>query len=148
MTNSIFTKYKNHLEGLGAAPELIKDFEGKYNISRSKDENMIRNFYIESCEKFNFTQPFEVDGRPRFSRNKHKGQNDSSRKDAIDENTYRRGYAQGFEAAIAMLEKENISISNIKEHYQKIDKWRKRPFQILDTLPGDDEGEANWFLIE
>ena len=135
--------WRDYLVKLNAPEPLLVEFDETTKIAKaigSKDD--IQFHVIEVCLNHKFTAPFEHDGYPRVVRD-----GDPCPKNATEENCYRRGYYQGFVAALELM-KEQKSIIEIDTERQSLLAWRRRPFQIIQSQPGSDEGEATWLKKE
>lgn len=142
-----------------AAPQaLIECFLELVQINSSFEEPDLRadvnDLFIEACRQFNFTRPFESDGRKRSFRaytlpsdhaeyepDSGSGNFFAKRERPGDlgrEQAYRRGYDQAF-AEAARTFKAGKPISEIEERQKAIHSWRLRTIQIIGSLPGADE---------
>lgn len=139
MDKTLVAKWRKSLEGLNGPTEMLKDFD-----SLTKLGGDIKHIIIEICIKHNFTKPFESDGKPRAIRHYLKTNSDFSG-DIIEESGYRRGYDQGFKASLSMWQNHK-SIAEAEKVSKEVKAWRIRPFQILDSPPGSEEGEKEWLL--
>jgi hypothetical protein len=110
-----------------------------------------RDLLIDACKVANFTRPFENDGRKRSFRarllpEKHPDFRDdvgssfvtTSRNTPGEEQSYRRGYDQGFSAALSALD-AGEKAETLDERAKEIHRWRTEQIQIIGTLPGDKE---------
>ena len=135
--------YHNHLAHLGASRELLNHFDQLVAISEHPiTTDKLKSSVIEVCIKHKFLRPFEVDGTPRVLRQVYNDDFDGVG-DSVQEVGYRRGYDQGFQAALDLWRKQK-TLSEAEEFARRLHSWRIRPFQILGSSPGDDEGEATW----
>jgi hypothetical protein len=142
-----------------AAPQaLIDSFLELVEINDSFADQALRadinDLFVEACRKFNFTKPFEDDGRKRSFRAYHlpsehsEYEHDSGSSvffakqerpgDLGREQAYRRAYDQGFSDAREMI-KAGKPISEIENRQKAIHSWRVRRIQIVGSLPGSDE---------
>src|SRR6202007_853085 len=62
------------------------------------------------------------------------------------EQSYRRGYDQGFAEARRMFD-EDASVEKIKKREKEVHTWRTRPIQILGSFPGSDENFEKCFTV-
>ena len=137
-------EWRNYLIRLKAPPALLKQFDEitKFAIVTKSTLN-IKCHVIEACVSHHFTAPFEQDGNVRVLRYQGDDCSVFSRGNPAEENSYRRGYDQGFSAALKMI-KDRKSVKDMEEFGKSILAWRRRPFQIIGSLPGSEEGEKTW----
>lgn len=149
---SILKRHKAPLELIEYFLELV-DFAEKNNF-----EDDVNDLIFDACKKFGFSKPYEGDGkervfRPRLLPKDHPDFAEDTpavsfmfrvvgrRKQSgelAQEQSYRRGYDQGFNAAVKML-KSRASIKKIESEEKAIHDWRTRRLQILGSRPGSDE---------
>jgi hypothetical protein len=141
----------------GAPDELISLFQELVAINTQCGFSAsVRELLIDACRRFNFAAPFSMDGQVRHFRARvladshpeHDGDCFDRRgsADIKSEQSYRRGYDQGFAEAFRMF-KEGASIAQIEQRQKEIHSWRTRPLQILGSFPGSDENFENCFVV-
>ena len=144
-------KFRERLKDCNASAAILADFNERVVINDRLPENIqnpVEYFFEETCRKFNFTAPFETDGRPRTFRARllDEGHPDyrkdvggnfiiSSNNSPGEEQCYRRGFAQGFSDARQMVE-DKRNLAAIKNREIQISDWRTCSIQIIGTLPG------------
>lgn len=139
-------QYRDYLAHLGAPTELLSDFDARVAIHQDLEtSDDPKDIVIEVCIQHRFLKPFEADGKARAFRNRINDDRDGVG-DTVEEIGYRRGYDQGFQAAIAIWQ-DSRTLSEAEELAKRIHCWRVRPIQIIGSTPGDDEGETNWFSM-
>ena len=117
----------------------------------SEMQSSERKLLIDACKIENFTRPFEADGRKRSFRARLLPESHPDFRDDVggsivftsknspgEEQSYRRGYDQGFGAAVRAM-KANTSLRIIEKELEVIHKWRTEPLQVIGTLPGGKE---------
>jgi hypothetical protein len=140
-----------------APEELISQFQELVAINtQCAFSSSIRELLIDACRRFNFTAPFSMDGQVRHFRARvlaeshpeHDGDcfNHHGSADIKSEQSYRRGYDQGFAEAFRMF-KESASIVQIEQRRKEIHSWRTRPLQVLGSFPGSEENFENCFVV-
>src|SRR5580700_2763455 len=99
-----------------APEELISSFKELIQInSRFGHKASIRELLLDACKQFNFSAPFSLDGTPRYFRpylldTHNPAYFRDCRENQIDigtigrEQSFRRGYDQGFAAALRMID--------------------------------------------
>jgi hypothetical protein len=141
-----------------APEELISSFRELIQVNfRLESKAPVRDLLFDACKEFNFSGPFSIDGTPRYFRpyllDRHNpAYFPDCRENQIDigtvgrEQSYRRGYDQGFAEARLMFE-EGTSPGQIKQREKEIHAWRTRPVQILSSSPGSDENFDKCFIV-
>ena len=153
------SKAVNILKRHKAPPELIEYFLELIDFAERNDtEDDINDLIFDACRKFAFSKPYEGDGQERVFRARllprdHPDFSEDTpsvsfmyrvlgrRKqpgELAQEQTYRRGYDQGFHAAVRMI-KSGQSIKKIEHEEKTIHDWRTRRIQIQGSRPGSDE---------
>lgn len=143
----------------GASPELIERFTDLAVTSQLYGTgDTIKELVIDACRKFDFSEPFCMDGQKRHFRSRlldksHHGcapdchDAHSSDVDLGREQAYRRGFDQGFSEARYMIEHEHKNVNDLKSRQKEIHAWRIRPLQIVGSRPGADENFENCFVL-
>jgi hypothetical protein len=142
------------LKQTNAPAALLAKFESLVAINNRLPSNAkasIEELMLDACKEFNFTKPFEADGRKRSFRARLLPENHSDYRADVggnfvfrsenspgEEQAYRRGYDQGFHLAFEMF-KEKKSVKQFQEQADKIQNWRVAQVQVIGTLPGGDE---------
>jgi hypothetical protein len=138
-----------------APHELICCFKELLDInSQLEFRAPIKDLLLDACKKFNFVAPFSMDGKERLFRayaldSEHPGfacDCFDPHNGPIAEQSYRRGYDQGFAAARRMLE-SGETLTQIKQREKEIRAWRTRPVQIVGSPPGSDENYESCFVV-
>lgn len=147
-------KFRARLSACKASKTILTDFDELIDINARLPETLqcrIEDLFEDICLRYNFTAPFESDGRQRTFRAslldcdhpQYKpdiGGNFifSSTNTPAEEQCYRRGYSQGFAKARSMIE-EKFTVSAIENKEAEIQLWRTSKIQLLGTLPGEKE---------
>lgn len=145
--------YIKLLKQVDASDELISRFqcivEIDENIAADSDDlESLDRLLFDVCRQFNFTKPFEQDGKRRWIR-PHLLPSDSENHcsdtpqwegdfDPKIEQAYRRGYDQGFKQAQIMLG-QKLEPKKLIEKEKEIYKWRMSKLLLGSTPPGQSE---------
>ncbi len=130
------------LEELNAPAELIREFVERFEVYGEKPEN-VEYTLIELCARHRWARIFESDGSPRTFRanllapDDPEFRRDSGSQTLGEEQSYRRGYDQGFGAALAVFKSHGVK--RAEELSSMVREWRVRRVQRMGSPPGSPE---------
>jgi hypothetical protein len=147
-----YNRARTLLEKFDAPEALLAYFDRSAALHEqfdASDSDTPARMLMSVCKKFNFTPPFEQDGRHRTFRPYKRETDDpeyvADTRPNVDslnaraiEQGYRRGYDQGFAEARRLVE-QGTDLKSLKLRERQLHAWRTAAVQILGSLPGSDE---------
>jgi hypothetical protein len=132
-------RMKRILQACEASPEILRDFDNLCHFRKTESaEELLR----EICVRHGFTRPYaresqQVVIRPYSLRRDHPNyHSDDSDDDLNSEQSYRRGYDQGANEVLEMLQ-ASATIAQVEPRLREIHQWRTQPIQCLHAAPGE-----------
>ena len=137
--------YKHMIEKLrhsGAPDALVEQFRRLYEVYGADPRHMLSDL-VSVCSAHNWTAIFETDGierhvRPMFLPADHADScSDTIATNPPEEQAYRRGYEQGFAAALQVI--ATGGQAEAERTLDRVHAWRTRSIRALGSPPGAEE---------
>lgn len=129
------------LSACDAPPEIVADFDNLCRHWEPGDLATAEELLRDACRRSNFIAPWQVPGRavgfrPYSLSSRHPDHRSDTHGDTpAEEQSYRRGFDQGANDVLQMLE-AGQTLADVRKHLQAIHSWRVQIVQELGAAPG------------
>lgn len=133
------------LNELNAPDELVREFRERFDVYGEEPENVELALVDIAC-RHGWTRIFEADGKARSIRavrlpdDSPEYRRDAHSRTPGEEQCYRRGFDQGFAAALEMIKSDGPGAAT--NEGKRIHNWRTNAVQFMNSPPGSAEPTA------
>lgn len=138
--------YSNRIYECGGTDEIVIYFRKLVRIADDYGGNeSLGDLFFDACRKFDFSRPYEDDGLKRWFRRGDTPDRESTT--GASEQSYRRGFHQGFAKALQMVD-GNYSKKELEEYDRNLRFWRLRKLFSIGVWPVNEESIDDGVLLQ